>query len=67
MNDAKDANANFTRPSPTLAKAVRNRFSIRVQGLEPSDIHHLNAALGWLGLDNPAEARAELDAIAPAQ
>jgi Flp pilus assembly protein TadD len=38
-----------------------------VQGLEPSDIHRLNAALGWLGLDSPAEARAELDAIAPAQ
>jgi Flp pilus assembly protein TadD len=35
-----------------------------VQRLEPSDIHRLNAALGWLGLSNPAEARAELDAIA---
>jgi Flp pilus assembly protein TadD len=38
-----------------------------VQGLEPSDIHRLNAALGWLGLDSPADARAELDAIAPAR
>ncbi len=38
-----------------------------MQGLEPSDIHRLNAALGWLGLDSPADARAELDAIAPAQ
>jgi predicted Zn-dependent protease len=38
-----------------------------VQDLEPSDLHHLNAALGWLGLDNPADARLELDAIAPAQ
>jgi len=35
-----------------------------VQRLEPSDIHRLNAALGWLGLSNPAEARAELDASA---
>ena len=35
--------------------------------LEPSDIHRLNAALGWLGLSAPADARAELDAIAPAQ
>ena len=35
-----------------------------MQRLEPSDIHRLNAALGWLGLSNPAEARAELDAIA---
>jgi tetratricopeptide (TPR) repeat protein len=38
-----------------------------VQKLEPSDFHHLNAALGWLGLNSPADARAELDAIAPAQ
>jgi len=38
-----------------------------MQDFEPSDIHHLNAALGWLGLDSPADARAELDAIAPAQ
>jgi Flp pilus assembly protein TadD len=36
-----------------------------VQGLESPDIHRLNAALGWLGLDSPADARAELDAIAP--
>lgn len=36
-----------------------------MQGLEPSDIHRLNAALGWLGLNAPADARAELDAIAP--
>jgi Flp pilus assembly protein TadD len=38
-----------------------------VQVLEPSDIHRLNAALGWLGLNSPAEARAELEAIAPAR
>ena len=38
-----------------------------MQSLEPSDIHRLNAALGWLGLNAPADARAELDAIAPAQ
>lgn len=31
------------------------------------DIHHLNAALGWLGLGCPADARAELEAIAHAQ
>ena len=53
--------------SPSLAKTPHNGFSIPVQGLEPSDLHHLNAALGWLGLDNPADARVELDAIAPAQ
>ena len=38
-----------------------------MQGLELSDIHRLNAALGWLGLNAPADARAELDAIASAQ
>jgi tetratricopeptide (TPR) repeat protein len=38
-----------------------------MQGLEPSDIHRLNAALGWLGLNSPADARGELDEIAPAQ
>ena len=38
-----------------------------MQSLEPSDLHRLNAALGWLGLNAPADARAELDAIASAQ
>lgn len=38
-----------------------------MQSLDPSDIHRLNAALGWLGLNSPADARAELDAIASAQ
>jgi len=50
-----------------LAKAARNHFPIPVQVLEPSDLHRLNAALGWLGLNSPADARLELDAIAPAQ
>jgi Flp pilus assembly protein TadD len=45
----------------------RNRFPIHVQGLEITDIHRLNAALGWLGLNAPADARVELDAIALAQ
>jgi Flp pilus assembly protein TadD len=34
-----------------------------VQGLESSDVHRLNAALGWLGLGSIADARAELEAI----
>jgi Flp pilus assembly protein TadD len=38
-----------------------------VQNLERSDLRLLNAALGWLGLNSPAEARAELDAIAPSK
>ena len=36
---------------------------MRVQNLEISDFHRLNAALGWLGLGLTAEVRAELDAI----
>ena len=38
-----------------------------MENLEVSDIHRLNAALGWLGLDSPSEARAELDAIPAAR
>lgn len=34
--------------------------------LEASDLHHLNAASGWLGLGCPADARAELDQLPPA-
>jgi predicted Zn-dependent protease len=33
--------------------------------LEPADVHRLNAALGWLGLNCAADARAELAALAP--
>lgn len=35
--------------------------------IEPPNSHHLDAAIGWLGLNCPADARAELDAITPAQ
>ena len=38
-----------------------------MQDFEPADLHRLNAALGWLGLNNLTDAFAELDAIAPAQ
>ncbi|MBM3875661.1 MAG: tetratricopeptide repeat protein [Verrucomicrobia bacterium] len=31
----------------------------------PPDIHHLNAAAGWLGLGAPADAAEELDRIHP--
>lgn len=34
-----------------------------MQELEPPDIHHLNAAVGWLELGNLPEAQAELDRI----
>jgi tetratricopeptide (TPR) repeat protein len=37
-----------------------------VKPLDPPDIHHLNAALGWLELGNHLEANAELENIAPA-
>jgi predicted Zn-dependent protease len=31
--------------------------------IEPPDIHHLRAALGWLGLGNCAEAEVELEKV----
>ena len=34
--------------------------------LEPPETHYLSAAVGWLGLGNAAEARAELAHIGPA-
>lgn len=40
---------------------------LTVQALEPCEVHRVNAAFGWLGLGSPTEARAELEAIAPAQ
>jgi hypothetical protein len=35
--------------------------------LEPPDTHYLLAAIGWLELGNPAEAKAELAQVSPAQ
>ena len=36
-----------------------------MENIDASDIHRLNAALGWLGLGSPSEARVELEAIPP--
>ena len=44
-----------------------NRLLIRVQGLEPPDSHHLDAAAGWLGLGCVKDAQAELDLISAAR
>jgi predicted Zn-dependent protease len=38
-----------------------------MQRLKPPDTHYLSAAIGWLELGNPAEARAELAGIKLAQ
>lgn len=38
-----------------------------MQKLEPPDTHYVLAAVGWLELGNPAEARAELAQVSPAQ
>ena len=38
-----------------------------MQSLEPPDSHHLDAAIGWLGLGRADDARAELDSISAAQ
>jgi hypothetical protein len=37
-----------------------------MQKLEPPELHSLSAAIGWMGLGNLAEAKAELAAIGPA-
>ncbi len=37
-----------------------------MQRLGPPDSHHLNAAVGWLGLGLPDDAQAELKLISPA-
>src|SRR5437879_11845980 len=38
-----------------------------MQPLEAPDTHLVSAAIGWLGLGNAEEARAELAGISPAQ
>jgi Flp pilus assembly protein TadD len=38
-----------------------------MQPLDPPDSHFLSAAIGWLGLGNAVEARAELDQVCPAR
>lgn len=40
--------------------------SVRVQPLEAPDSHHLDAAMGWLGLGCAGDARDELEKISPA-
>jgi tetratricopeptide (TPR) repeat protein len=40
-------------------------FSKPMQMLGPPDTHHLSAAVGWMQLGNPAEARLELAKVAP--
>lgn len=39
----------------------------RVKELEPPDIHHFNAAQGWLGLNSAHDAQVELDKISKKQ
>lgn len=38
-----------------------------MKDLEPPDSHHFSAAEGWLGLNSPSDAQAELDKISKAQ
>jgi predicted Zn-dependent protease len=53
-------------PQPVCGLVLRNFAFRAVQAFEPPDLHRLNAALGWLGLNSPADARTELDGISPA-
>ena len=62
---------------PSSFRPIRLRFLVRldmgrfcplsrdVQTLEPPDSHHLNHAIGWLGLGCVVDARAELAQISP--
>ncbi|MGH7994316.1 MAG: hypothetical protein ACREDQ_12415, partial [Limisphaerales bacterium] len=50
-----------------LTGTTPGRLPMPVQQLRPPDSHHLDAAVGWLGLGCLAEARAELDLISAAQ
>jgi hypothetical protein len=65
VETARPGNKIHRRKASPLANFARNGIFWHVQGLEPPDIHFLNAAQGWLGLDCPGEARIELNAIAP--
>jgi hypothetical protein len=69
LNSKERIHAEFLRGNltPALANSGRKHSPIPVQVLEPPDIHRVNAALGWLGLKCPADARVELDAVSPAQ
>jgi predicted Zn-dependent protease len=53
-------------PQPVYGLIIDESFFRQVQEFEPPDIHRLNAALGWLGLNSPADARAELADISSA-
>jgi hypothetical protein len=39
---------------------------LRMSTVQPPDSHHLSAAIGWIELGNPAEARIELERLSPA-
>jgi predicted Zn-dependent protease len=49
-----------------LTSVEPGAFSLVVQQLGPPDSHHLDAAIGWLGLGCVAEAQAELRVISAA-
>jgi len=40
-------------------------YTATMRRLEPPDVHHFQAAQGWLGLGARADAQAELDEISP--
>lgn len=57
---------NCDKKFASLANAVRKRFLIgvhKLDQLELSELRQLNAAIGWLGLNCPGDARLELDSI----
>ncbi len=46
-----------------VAESEQSNYARAVNGLEPPDSHHFNAACGWLELGNRAEAWAEVALI----
>ena len=50
-----------------MTEAQRPFLVMIVRALDPADIHRVSAALGWLGLGDAREARAELAQITPEQ
>jgi tetratricopeptide (TPR) repeat protein len=50
----------------SVAQVLKSsRIVSRIHDLVPPDSHHLNAAVGWMELGNPAEATEELEKISP--
>src|SRR5262245_54765892 len=55
----------ITKHRPHLTRSKNKNTLSQMQPLKPPDLHHFNAAIGWLELGALADARTELNAISP--